>query len=438
MSILKYKYQITERSIKMKTKLINETIVLFILLVGLFTLNSCSKSKIENKTTEQKSQQDEDTTTTTIDDKDFIESDEDLTTVDYKEFYDQLVNYGEWIQVNAEDIGMKSKISSTGNSGKENSVISKILGINSAYADAAMNTAFVWKPSPELGVSLTVDSPPEYIPYTNGQWVNSDAGWYFKAPTPWEETVHHQGRWAHTSEGWLWVPGRVWAPAWVDWREDDEYVSWAPLPPSYYLNDGSMGEPQIDDNNYMIVGRNHFIDPDIYKYYNPYHDNGNRIKISKMKVIPGIVIVNNKIINRGPDVNKIKNIYGRNIEMVKIQHVKNFNDVRYTDNEYNVYTPNLRRYKNNGNTKPAIKEPKSFKKYDDIKVRKSDGNESKNEEKNIRKENNGNNNVKQQKGNSVKQQEGNNVKQQKGNNVKQHEGKNVKQTQSHDKGKEKK
>ena len=64
--------------------------------------------------------------------------------------------------------------------------------------------------------------------------------------------------------GWLWVPGRVWSPAWVNWRQDDDYVSWAPLPPSDYIGDGNMDDPQIDDDDYMIVQRDHFIEPDIY------------------------------------------------------------------------------------------------------------------------------------------------------------------------------
>jgi hypothetical protein len=31
--------------------------------------------------------------------------------------------------------------------------------------------------------------------------------------------------------GWVWVPGYTWAPAWVSWREGDDDVGWAPLPP---------------------------------------------------------------------------------------------------------------------------------------------------------------------------------------------------------------
>ena len=44
--------------------------------------------------------------------------------------------------------------------------------------------------------------------------------------------VYHYGRWAFEPQmGWYWVPGRVWAPAWVSWRRSNDYVGWAPLPP---------------------------------------------------------------------------------------------------------------------------------------------------------------------------------------------------------------
>ncbi len=31
--------------------------------------------------------------------------------------------------------------------------------------------------------------------------------------------------------GWLWYPDYEWAPAWVEWRYDNNYIGWAPLHP---------------------------------------------------------------------------------------------------------------------------------------------------------------------------------------------------------------
>ncbi len=157
-----------------------------------------------------------------------------------------------------------------------------------------------------------------YRPYSNGQWVNTDDGWYFRAATPVEEIVSHYGRWVNSpTAGWMWVPGRVWSPAWVDWRQNDTYVSWAPLPPSVYLTNGTMSQPVIDNYNYTVVNRNYFLEPAVYKYRDVYYDDGSTILVSDITVIPGITVVNSSIINRGPDVNIFQTIYGRNIECSK-------------------------------------------------------------------------------------------------------------------------
>jgi hypothetical protein len=43
--------------------------------------------------------------------------------------------------------------------------------------------------------------------------------------------------------GWVWVPGREWGPAWVDWRRGTRYFGWAPLPPDEIIVD-VRDEPQ--------------------------------------------------------------------------------------------------------------------------------------------------------------------------------------------------
>src|SRR5438034_167559 len=41
------------------------------------------------------------------------------------------------------------------------------------------------------------------------------------------------GRWNWAvGVGWYWIPGAVWAPAWVSWRYGAGYVSWCPLGPA--------------------------------------------------------------------------------------------------------------------------------------------------------------------------------------------------------------
>ena len=71
-----------------------------------------------------------------------------------------------------------------------------------------------------------------FRPYTHGQWVNTEWGWTWVDHHPFGWATGHYGRWYFdASYGWVWVPGTVWAPAWVSWRTGGGYVGWAPMPP---------------------------------------------------------------------------------------------------------------------------------------------------------------------------------------------------------------
>jgi hypothetical protein len=72
----------------------------------------------------------------------------------------------------------------------------------------------------------------QWRPYMNGQWIWTDYGWYWNSYEPFGWATYHYGRWIYDDYyGWIWVPDDVWGPAWVEWRYDDDYVGWAPLPP---------------------------------------------------------------------------------------------------------------------------------------------------------------------------------------------------------------
>ncbi len=74
-------------------------------------------------------------------------------------------------------------------------------------------------------------------PYTLGHWVWTDYGeWLWVSDEPFGWATYHYGRWfLDPFYGWVWLPGRVWAPAWVSWRDCDDYIGWAPIGPwGYY------------------------------------------------------------------------------------------------------------------------------------------------------------------------------------------------------------
>jgi hypothetical protein len=84
-----------------------------------------------------------------------------------------------------------------------------------------------WRPT-------AVVTCPGWRPYCQGgQWVWTNAGWYWYSDYSWGWAPFHYGRWyCHPHWGWCWMPGNAWGPAWVSWRTSDACCGWAPLPPA--------------------------------------------------------------------------------------------------------------------------------------------------------------------------------------------------------------
>ena len=93
-----------------------------------------------------------------------------------------------------------------------------------------------WVDTPEYGrVWIPSGLSSDWQPYSDGRWIDTTYGWTFVAGVPWGWAVFHYGRWGFTPGfGWFWVPGFVWAPAWVSWRYYRGYVCWSPYGPARY------------------------------------------------------------------------------------------------------------------------------------------------------------------------------------------------------------
>lgn len=368
------------------------TLLLIIISFSVLGLFSCKKSSDQPKSETETGK----TEMTTVGENDLSESDEDLLTVDYKEFYDELAPHGEWVQVSAQDLGLQMKTSSVPGGSKDNSTILDYLsGVKNANATASvgidLGAFFVWKPSDDIAIGITTGQTqvqkPVYTPYSNGQWVNTDQGWYFQAATPYEETTSHYGRWAMTPDmGWVWVPGRVWSPAWVEMRENNDYVAWTPIPPSVYFVNNVFTVPVIEDaDRYVVVEKRYFVEPTIYKYM--YLENKNKIMIKEMTKTNGIMVMNKTIINKGPELTSIETITGKKIEMVKIKRVDAPGDVKYTSNEFYVYNRKFTKVKSvEKGKKLPVTGPVTYKTYNDVKTTKVKEKSGEKESKEINKE----------------------------------------------------
>ena len=107
------------------------------------------------------------------------------------------------------------------------------------------------------------DRVPRYWqPYEYGEWSYTDYGWTWVSYDPWGDLPYHYGTWEYTRRyGWVWVPGTVWAPAWVTWTFNDRYVGWAPLPPSVRFGYGGYsGRPIVlAATQYVFVPTDRFV-----------------------------------------------------------------------------------------------------------------------------------------------------------------------------------
>lgn len=121
--------------------------------------------------------------------------------------------------------------------------------------DRELSWSGEWLDTPEYGTvwrPTSVDS--DWRPYLYGHWEWTTVGWAWASDEPFGWAVYHYGRWAYVgSWGWIWVPGRVWAPAWVAWRWGNGYAGWCPLGPQLVV----WEQPQL----WVFVSANHFLDP---------------------------------------------------------------------------------------------------------------------------------------------------------------------------------
>ncbi len=77
-------------------------------------------------------------------------------------------------------------------------------------------------------------------PFHNGHWIYSNDNWTWVSYEPFGWIVYHYGYWYDDQTwGWVWIPeNKGWSPATVQWRQYDDYVSWAPLsPPGVSINE---------------------------------------------------------------------------------------------------------------------------------------------------------------------------------------------------------
>ena len=186
----------------------------------------------------------------------------------------------------------------------------------------------------ELNDGLVVWRPlnlqPGWAPYKYGHWLWTNDGWYWDSDDPFGYVVFHYGRWYYDDYyGWLWVPDNVWAPSWVEWRYDNDYIGWAPLPPyaSFSIDFGIHFSMSFNTPYYRwhFVRYRYMCDPYGYNYYVPDRIKYRIYSITKYRTNYGYS--NGRVINRGVDVDFIRKRSGERIAERSIDRVNNPRDI---------------------------------------------------------------------------------------------------------------
>jgi hypothetical protein len=170
----------------------------------------------------------------------------------------------------------------------------------------------VWVPAVRAG----------WRPYTTGHWVYTDQGWAWVADESWGWAPFHYGRWFHDAGiGWGWVPGTVWAPAWVAWRHGGGYVGWAALPPAVGFTVGvgvNFGGVSLDaaiaPSYFAFVSERAILTPRLSTVI--VAPERNVTIIHNTTNITNYTVVNNRVVNNGVNVQRIEQVTGRPVPRV--------------------------------------------------------------------------------------------------------------------------
>jgi hypothetical protein len=196
---------------------------------------------------------------------------------------------------------------------------------------------WVWSPD---------DVPVSWRPYSDGHWTYTDQGWLWESELPWGWAVFHYGRWYYSPvEGWLWVPGSEWAPAWVEWREGNGYVGWAPLPPrAEYRPGGGLywhGDAEVRESHaWCFVPERDLLEPRLALRieFEPH----NVTLLASTRPMPqSYVFVDRRVIDRGPDVVRIERVVGHPVRPLTLREAGDYRDRRREGEYLRVYRPRV-------------------------------------------------------------------------------------------------
>lgn len=209
-----------------------------------------------------------------------------------------------------------------------------------------------WIEDPQYGYVWMPDAGADFKPYaTNGHWVYTDEGWAWDSDYPWGWAAFHYGRWFfRDGYGWMWVPGNDWAPAWVTWRNSDDYYGWAPMEPGIAVNVAYSSSYNPPPHYWCFVPHQYVASPQVHNYY--VRETNNLTIINRTTVINNTTIINHYGNNRygaGPDPNEVGRFSGTPLRPATVRESRS-PGAPVAGGGFTVYRPHVNTAPPAGNT----------------------------------------------------------------------------------------
>jgi len=182
-------------------------------------------------------------------------------------------------------------------------------------------------------------------PYTYGRWVWTNYGWTWVSYHEWGWVPFHYGRWGWDRQlGWFWVPGNIWAPAWVSWRWSNLYIGWCPLSPDVEFVPGvGIGSLPYDfPDFYWVFIEGRFFQYDyLDRYVLPYERNRTIVRLSVHKA--NLTVRNRQLLNRGVDVEQVSRLTRSEVSRYELEEGHRPGPSRVSGEAVSIFRPAVKK-----------------------------------------------------------------------------------------------
>lgn len=179
---------------------------------------------------------------------------------------------------------------------------------------------YCWQPDVAVG-------NPYWRPYADGYWAFTDVGWTWVSYEDFGWATYHYGRWLRLrGRGWVWVPGRIWGPAWVSWRVGNDFVGWAPIPARVGYDGGFASPVGADVDIEFDIGPTYYAFVDIRYFGEPIlrerilEPGMNVTYVTRTVNVTNITYVDSVVYNHGPNFDLLTRRSARPIRRMTLEH----------------------------------------------------------------------------------------------------------------------